>query len=44
MWQRRRDSLTGVDKNIVEAIDGKPRANELLGEFPGPLKGGSLLR
>jgi hypothetical protein len=25
MWQRGRDSLTSVDKNMVEAIDGKPR-------------------
>jgi hypothetical protein len=25
MWLRRRDSLTSVDKNMVEAIDGKPR-------------------
>jgi hypothetical protein len=23
MWQRGRDSLTSVDKNMVEAIDGK---------------------
>jgi hypothetical protein len=25
MWQRRRGSLTSVNKNMVEAIDGKPR-------------------
>ena len=24
MWQGRRDSLTSVNKNMVEAIDGKP--------------------
>ncbi len=27
MWQRRRDSLTSVDKNMVEAIDGKRPVN-----------------
>src|SRR5713101_10100971 len=36
MWQRRRDCLTSVNKNMVEAIDGKPRVNELLGSFLAP--------
>jgi hypothetical protein len=27
MWQRRRDSPTSVNKNIVEAIDGKRPVN-----------------
>jgi len=39
MWQRLRDSLTSVNKNMVEAIDGKPRVNELLGSFQAPKRG-----
>jgi hypothetical protein len=41
MWQRRRDSRTSVDKNMLEAIDEKPRVNERLG-FSWSLKRGLL--
>jgi hypothetical protein len=36
MWQRRRDSLTSVNKNMVEAIDGRRRKIERLGNYLAP--------
>jgi hypothetical protein len=36
MFQRRPDSLTSVDKNMVEAIDGKRRVTERLGNYLAP--------
>jgi hypothetical protein len=36
MWQRRRDSLTSVNKNMIKAIGGKRRVIERLGSYLGP--------
>jgi len=44
IWQRRGNSLASVNKNMVDAIDGKRPVNRAPREFLSPLKRGSFGR